>query len=61
MNVSVSCYMLGEEPVIIREELSLDTECVEDLIETLLEEWDYVTIEKSRCEMAKRRSKEATE
>lgn len=47
MHVSISAHMVGEELVKIREEFNMDKECAEDLIETLLVEWDYITIEKS--------------
>jgi hypothetical protein len=44
--------MVGEEPVLVREEISSWTDGTKLvlLIETLLEEWDYVTIEKSPAE-----------
>ncbi len=52
MNISISCNMVGEEPVLVREEISSWTDGTKLvlLIETLLEEWDYVTIEKSPAE-----------
>jgi hypothetical protein len=54
MNVTISCYIPEERQVTIREEFDMDKECLEDLVETLLEEWDFVTIERSHDENKKK-------
>lgn len=57
MNVTISCYIPEEKQVTIREEFDMDKECLEDLVETLLEEWDFVMIERSHDENTKRLEK----